>query len=262
MNWVWGLSLALVGCGSASGPAAPVTGIRAHTPSKLQEAPGRSYTVQAGDTLYRIALDQDVTVEDVVAWNGLNDGNRIYPGRRLRLEAPAAPIRRIGLAPAHRDAPLSQAGPADKARPDTARAISARAVPAKFSPSPDAVLPQGWDWPASGEVLTRFDPGAGNKGIDIVAAEGAPIRAAASGQVAYAGEGPRGYGMIVIIKHDAARLSVYAHQSRILVNEGQRVPRGAVIGEMGRSGSRRVKLHFEIREHGKPVDPARFLPTT
>jgi lipoprotein NlpD len=256
----------LAGCSSASGPAAPVAGVNAHPAARFKDTAGRSYTVQAGDTLYRIALDQDVEVEEIVAWNGLNDANRIYPGRRLRMEAPAAPIRNAGQTGTPRQGDASRAPARPLAQREAPAETTSHVAPVKYSPGPtpdsSPALPSGWVWPASGEVAVRFDPAAGNKGIDIVAEAGTPVRAAASGRVAYAGEGPRGYGQIVIIKHDAARLSVYAHQSRVEVKEGQSVPRGMVIGEMGRTGSSRVKLHFEIREYGKPVDPTLFLPTT
>jgi lipoprotein NlpD len=108
--------------------------------------------------------------------------------------------------------------------------------------------------------LEGFDEAAGNKGIDIAGSLGTPVLAGAPGRVVYAGEGLRGYGKLIIIKHNQTTLSAYAHHSRILVHEGQTVAQGQKIGEMGSSDSDRVKLHFEIRRFGRPQDPLIYLP--
>lgn len=116
-----------------------------------------------------------------------------------------------------------------------------------------------WIWPVDGKVIANFEEGK-NKGIDIAGKAGQQVLAAGSGKVMYAGSGIRGYGNLVIVKHSNNLLSAYAHNQTILVKEGQAVNRGQVIAEMGSSDSDTVKLHFEIRQQGKPVDPARFLP--
>lgn len=119
-----------------------------------------------------------------------------------------------------------------------------------------------WVWPGDGVVLSRFSlQQQGYKGIDIGGKYGQEVKAAAAGKVVYAGSGLRGYGQLVIIKHSEEYLSAYAHNSRILVKEGEWVQIGQQIAEMGNSGSDRVKLHFEIRYRGQPVDPQRFLPS-
>lgn len=117
-----------------------------------------------------------------------------------------------------------------------------------------------WSWPAQGKVIAGFNEAAGSKGVDIAGTIGQPVMAAGPGKVVYSGTGLRGYGKLVIIKHNKTYLSAYAHNSQILVKEGQEVTRGQKIAEMGNTDTDKVKLHFEIRKLGKPTDPARFLP--
>jgi lipoprotein NlpD len=119
-----------------------------------------------------------------------------------------------------------------------------------------------WSWPASGKILAGFNDGASGKGIDIAGTQGQAVLAAAPGKVVYSGSGLRGYGKLVIIKHNKTYLSAYAHNSQILVKEGQEVVKGQKVAEMGNSDTDRVKLHFEIRKLGKPVDPTRYLPSS
>jgi lipoprotein NlpD len=120
--------------------------------------------------------------------------------------------------------------------------------------------PIRWQWPVEGRVLAEFSPERGSKGIDIDGREGAEVRAAAPGRVVYAGDGLRGYGNLVIVKHNDTLLSAYAHARRLLVEEGARVEAGQAIAELGATGADRPKLHFEIRRNGQPVDPLRLLP--
>jgi lipoprotein NlpD len=117
-----------------------------------------------------------------------------------------------------------------------------------------------WQWPATGKLVTGFSDTANLKGIDIAGKAGQPVLASAAGKVVYAGTGLRGYGKLVIVKHNTTFLSAYAHNSEILVKEGQQVTRGQKIAEMGNTDSDQVKLHFEIRQLGKPVDPLKYLP--
>jgi lipoprotein NlpD len=119
-----------------------------------------------------------------------------------------------------------------------------------------------WAWPVNGKVLTGFNDAASAKGIDISGNQGQPVLAAAAGKVVYSGSSLRGYGKLVIIKHNKTYLSAYAHNSQILVKEGQEIVKGQKIAEMGSSDTDRVKLHFEIRKLGKPVDPSKYLPGT
>ncbi len=140
-----------------------------------------------------------------------------------------------------------------KATPPTSRPESAR-VPE----IDDARL--DWAWPTSGKVIAGFSEGSNLKGIDIAGKAGQPVLASAAGRVVYAGAGLRGYGKLVIVKHNNTYLSAYAHNREILVKEGQQVSKGQKIGEMGDTDADQVKLHFEIRRLGKPIDPAKFLP--
>ena len=155
----------------------------------------------------------------------------------------------------------------EPARVEPARTEGAAAEPGK-SPGPaektsaaavdDEALE--WSWPAGGKVLSGFNDAANFKGVDIGGNLGQPVLAAAPGRVVYSGSGLRGYGKLVIIKHNKTYLSAYAHNNQILVKEGQEVAKGQKIAEMGSSDSDRVKLHFQIRRLGKPVDPSRYLP--
>ena len=117
----------------------------------------------------------------------------------------------------------------------------------------------GWIWPAQGSLIAGFDE-AKNKGLDIGGKAGDAVLAAADGRVVYAGAGLRGYGNLIILKHNNTYLTAYAHNQTLLVKEDQSVQKGQKIAEMGNSDADRVKLHFEIRRQGKPVDPARYLP--
>lgn len=146
--------------------------------------------------------------------------------------------------------------------PAPARVAPAPATPPATVPSPapqagdDAV---DWMWPTTGKVIGMFAEGT-NKGIDIAAKIGDPVLAAAAGKVVYVGSGLRGYGKLVIVKHNPLFLSAYAHNSQILVKEGQTVARGQKIAEAGNTDSEQPQLHFEIRRRGKPVDPLKHLP--
>ena len=133
-------------------------------------------------------------------------------------------------------------------------------MPAALSPasaSGDEEL--GWIWPAGGSVLAGFDESK-NKGVDLGGNAGDPVLAAADGKVVYAGAGLRGYGNLIILKHNNIYLTAYAHNQTLLVKEDQSVKKGQKIAEMGNSDADRVKLHFEVRRQGKPVDPAKYLP--
>ncbi|MDO8371315.1 MAG: peptidoglycan DD-metalloendopeptidase family protein, partial [Polaromonas sp.] len=143
--------------------------------------------------------------------------------------------------------------------PATASASAAKpaaSAPASASGGEDDVA---WIWPAQGPVLAGFDE-AKNKGMDIAGKTGDPVMASADGRVVYAGAGLRGYGNLIILKHNNTFLTAYAHNQTLLVKEDQSVRKGQKIAEMGASDTDRVKLHFEIRKQGKPVDPAKFLP--
>ena len=165
---------------------------------------------------------------------------------------------------------LAQLQQLGSAAPSVAVAPEARPAP---TPAPPAAprsdagrVPEidgddlGWIWPTAGKVVAGFSESANLKGIDIAGKSGQPVIASAAGKVVYAGSGLRGYGKLIIVKHNSTFLSAYAHNREITVKEGQQVAKGQKIAEMGDTDSDQVKLHFEIRRLGKPVDPAKFLP--
>jgi lipoprotein NlpD len=135
------------------------------------------------------------------------------------------------------------------------------AAPEATPPAASSANGIDWGWPATGKIVTSYiESTSANKGIDIAGTLGQPVLAAAAGKVVYSGSGLRGYGNLVIIKHDDTYLSAYAHNSKLLVKEGQSIVKGQKIAEMGSSDAPRVQLHFEIRKFGKPVDPSKYLP--
>ena len=138
-------------------------------------------------------------------------------------------------------------------------AAAGAAGPATAPPAANADEEIAWIWPAAGSVLAGFDE-VKNKGLDIGGAAGTPVVAAADGRVVYVGAGLRGYGNLIILKHNNTYLTAYAHNQSLLVKEDQNVRKGQKIAEMGSSDADRVKLHFEVRRQGKPVDPAKYLP--
>src|SRR5450830_849735 len=187
---------------------------------------------------------------------GPRGDKRAYSDSTLaEMEKPdTAPTSVAAAAPATTGAPAAAPQAATKAEPAhaTDKPATAAAAPAADD---DAV---SWMWPAEGKVVGTFD--GGKKGVDIAGKSGQPVLAAGAGKVMYAGSGIRGYGNLVIVKHTNNLLSAYAHNKTILVKEGQAVTKGQKIAEMGNSDSDSVKLHFEIRQQGKPVDPSKYLP--
>ena len=171
----------------------------------------------------------------------------------ISIAAPPAPA----IAPATAAAPASATAPAST---NIAKATPSRPESARVPEIDDAKL--DWAWPTSGKVIAGFSEGSNLKGIDIGGKAGQPVLASAAGRVVYAGAALRGYGKLVIVKHNNTYLSAYAHNREILVKEGQQVSKGQKIGEMGDTDADQVKLHFEIRRLGKPIDPAKFLPPT
>ncbi|WP_321929809.1 peptidoglycan DD-metalloendopeptidase family protein [Burkholderia cenocepacia] len=232
----------------------------------LGPPPPGFYRVKPGDTLYRIALENGQNYRDIASWNNLANPNQIEVDQLLRVAPPggaavagapaAAPI--VGGAVA--TAPLSS-GPAAPAA-GTSSALAATPPAAATGSSDTAAVPSGpvtFAWPARGPVLNGFDD-AKNKGVNIGGTAGEAVKAAADGRVVYSGNGLRGYGNLIIIKHDATYLTAYAHNRALMVKEGDAVTKGQKIAEMGNSDADRVMLHFEVRRQGKPVDPLKYLP--
>jgi len=221
------------------------------------------YTVKPGDTLIRIGLDTGQSHKDIARWNSLENPNKIEVGQVLRVVAPVVvatesgvvtrPVAAVSVTPI----PIAAGAPAKAASAPVA-AASTPAPVASAAALIDDELP--WIWPGVGAVVNAFDE-AKNKGLDIGGTAGDPVLAAADGRVVYAGAGLRGYGNLIILKHNATYLSAYAHNQTLLVKEDQAVKKGQKIAEMGSSDTDRVKLHFEVRRQGKPVDPAKYLPS-
>ena len=255
-----------------------------------------THTVKRGETLVGIALQYGLDYRELAAWNNITNPNVLAVGQVLVVAAPlgskplATPVA----------TPLAIAGPPIEARPlantpsakveprgtkvpYTDRAYAQLSAPEGGAPVPPPVpepappvapprpvvpepeKPGGtdredvdWMWPARGKVVTPFSELT--KGTDIGGRKGAPVVAAAGGKVIYAGDGVRGYGKLVIIKHNAVWVSAYAHNDKLLVEDRQEVRKGQKIAEMGQSDTDQVKLHFEVRREGKPVDPAKVLP--
>jgi lipoprotein NlpD len=160
-------------------------------------------------------------------------------------------------------APPAPAAPSATGPPATPAPGAVAAAPGRVESARVPEIDGGnidWAWPAAGKVISGFSETANLKGIDIAGKAGQPVLASGAGKVVYAGSGLRGYGKLIIIKHNNTFLSAYAHNREILVKEGQQVARGQKIAEMGDSDADKVMLHFEIRRFGKPVDPAKFLP--
>jgi lipoprotein YgeR len=202
------------------------------------------YRVERGDTVYKIARSSRQSVQNIVRWNNLSNPDAIEVGQVLRVEPPAGAVTARGSAPR----------PAAPAPRESAEAAAAPASPSA-APAPSISLV----WPTSGQVIRNFD-GRDSKGIDIANAAGTPIVAAAPGTVVYAGNGLRGYGNLLIIKHNSDYLTAYAHNQALFVKEGQSVTQGQKIAAMGSSDNDRVMLHFELRYQGRSIDPTRQLP--
>ena len=224
------------------------------------------YQVQSGDTLFKIAFQHGVDYRQLGLQNGLEEPYLIFPGQVISVVGATSAKVVTAAGPSPSGKVIERALP-KLVLPET-KAVSISPVasasqpPMTAQPSTDdpEQSPSLWIWPVQGPIVTDFDESVGAKGLDIGGVQDTPIKAAAKGRVVYAGSGLRGYGKLVIIKHSSAMLSAYGHQSRLIVVEGQLVAAGQVIGAMGDTDADRVKLHFEIREFGKPVDPRQYLP--
>jgi lipoprotein NlpD len=215
------------------------------------------YSVRPGDTLTKIALENGQAWRDIAKWNGLDNPNVIEVDQVLRVMPPAT----VAAKPAATTVATNNTATSTSPAPAPAAAQApAPAQSTSSAPSSSADESLVFAWPHPGQVLTGFDE-TKNKGLDFAGKAGDPVLAAADGKVVYAGSGLRGYGNLVILKHNNTYLTAYAHNQSLLVKEDQTVQKGQRIAEMGSSDADRVKLHFEIRKQGKPVDPAKLLPS-
>ena len=219
------------------------------------------YTVKPGDALIRIALDNGQSWRDVAKWNNLENPNRIEVGQVLRVVPPGVDPSAVTAKPIGNTA-KAETRPLD-AKPPVAAASAASAPSTPSTSAPTAAASEddsmSWGWPVNQPISAGFDEQR-NKGLDFAGKPGDPVLAVADGRVVYAGSGLRGYGNLVIIKHNNTYLTAYAHNRAMLVEQDQVVRKGQRIAEMGSTESDSVKLHFEVRKLGKPVDPAKLLP--
>ncbi|MDH2916122.1 MAG: peptidoglycan DD-metalloendopeptidase family protein [Gallionella sp.] len=252
--------------------------------ARPSETTGKIHIVQKGDTLYSIAFVNGVDYRDVAEWNDIKDPSAIQIGQQLKLNIPVdeSVTQRVEVKPVVPLAPPKLGGiknqpkvgrlaysedalaKADRMQEDVPQNASAAvaAKPQVINPAKDDGPEEAMEWgmPTNGKVIADFSESANRKGVDITGKRSQAIVASASGKVVYSGSGLRGYGKLIIIKHNKTFLSAYAHNDQILVKEGQSVSKGQKIAEMGNTDADQVKLHFEIRKLGKPVDPAKYLP--
>lgn len=247
----------LVACGSS--PPAPIEDRNRRTPGD-----GGQYVVQRGDTMYSIAFRYGLDYRKVAAANGIAAPYTIYPGQRLTLKEAAIPPpqKKVASAPAPKPA-ASTPKPETSSKTVTPVTKASQPKSKTVSQPPQPVYTgskvNAWRWPTSGPV-TRGYSSSVHKGIDVGGKRGDAIVAVAAGKVVYAGTGIVGLGELLIVKHNDIYLSAYAHNDELLVAEGELVKAGQQIARKGSSGTNTVKLHFEIRKEGKPIDPTRLLP--
>ena len=305
--------LFLLGCSTTQPPAPVVDRVKTDSarPVESQNLDHQFYIVQQGDTLYGIALKNNIDYKKLVEWNEIIDPNSIRPGQKISLSMPVSdsqpilfalpqqPITttiepgtdssdfatsaanvnagKLKTSPKALKLPFSEQNVARLQYPENNTSLSAAqpspVAPAvmantkiETAPQPETSKPDmltshsvaGWIWPTTGKLLSSFSKNS--KGVKISGQTGQPILASAAGEVVYSGHGLRGYGNLIIIKHNNTFLSAYAHNSKLLVKEGEAVTKGQKIAEMGNTDTDMTQLHFEIRKHGKPVDPLEYLP--
>ena len=271
-------AMVLAGCANKNRPA-PVedrSPNAVRTPAKMVASSDNAgkpgyYSVKSGDTLIRIGMDNGQSWRDIARWNNTENPNLIETGQVLRVTPPeetgvvVRPVSSTNVvtspAPANSTStPAPTSNTATVRPPASAANPSNASTPANSLANTDSAEDTvSFQWPTRGNVLAGFDE-VKNKGIDIAGKAGDPVLAAADGKVVYAGSGLRGYGNLIILKHNNTFLTAYAHNQSLLVKEDQAIKRGQKIAEMGNSDADQVKLHFEIRRQGKPVDPAKYLP--
>lgn len=253
--------------GGCSTGYAPVSERSLGARSAPREPAPASYRVKRGDTLYSISFRYGLDYRRVARWNGIDGRYFIYPGQKLRLKPPA-PVSRPKPRPSSSSRAETATASAAAKTPTQAAASTGKTAtptpardPKTATNSSAATRSVHWQWPHPGKIVLAFGRGQpANKGLDIAGRQGDAVKAAAQGEVVYAGNGLLGYGNLVIINHDKRYLSAYAHNSRIFVREGDKVKAGEKIAEIGKTGATRLMLHFEIRRDGNPVDPMRYLP--
>lgn len=258
----------LSGCAERTRPA-PVVSLGGSVPTNSTSKNtinGVTYEVKLGETLYSIAWRSGNDVRTIAKINNLKAPYKIYPKQILRLTpkiSKSSTSKQVSV-----QTPKTDVNKKLKVSVKTVAKKSSQEYGVKnggkFSSVKVPSLTQkvsNWTWPVKGRIVSKFSNTAkGNKGLDISGKHGQPIKASAGGLVVYAGNALRGYGNLIIIKHNDDYLSAYAHNDILLVKEQQTIKTGQVIAKMGSSGTDRTMLHFEIRFRGKSVDPMRYLP--
>jgi len=261
----------------ADKPLAPIEDRSRPGTSKVEQR----YTVLRGDTLFSIAFRYGLDFRRLAAANSIAAPYTIFPGQKLRLAEAQVPKAAVALptvtppkaatarpAPAARTVPPATSpakAPIKKTASSTTRSVATADTSVKKTPVSNASravanpVVSNWRWPIQGELTRRFDKDL-HKGVDVSGKRGDPVLATAGGRVVYAGSGIAGYGLMLIVRHNDEYLSAYGHNDALLVDEGDVVSPGQKIAERGSSGTDTVKLHFEIRRQGRPVDPLRLLP--
>jgi len=227
----------------------------------------KTHIVIPGDTLFSIAWRYGLKYEVLAKHNGISPPYVIRPAQVIRLDVAGAAVSGAGMQGSKQAKAAGQPAYGNTRSPVTPqknqpnRQENKTAIAASQTNKKQVWSAPQWRWPGKGPLLSSFQgTNALNKGIDLGGKLGEPVFAAANGQVVYSGSGLRGYGKLLIVKHNETFLSAYAHNDRLLVKEGDLVKAGQRIADMGSSGTDRVKLHFEIRRDGTPVDPLKFLP--
>ncbi len=231
-------------------------------PPVINKSPDRkipaAYVVKQGDSIYSISWIFGLDFLNIVKWNGLKKPYTIKPGQVVTLRD--TPVQKTATNTPSTSNTATTKQPVIATTLPTRQPLSTTktdittAPKVKFSPTPSQ-----WNWPAEGKLTGQYSPSKGSNGIQITGLAGSPIKATADGDVVYVGEGLRGYGKLIIIKHSTRFLSAYAHNQAILVGEGQSVKSGQQIARMGNSGTKSTMLHFEIREGGKSINPLKYL---
>ena len=214
------------------------------------------YTIKPGDTLIKVGLEHGQSWKDIARWSNLDNPNVIEVGQVVRVVPPGRDVASSSSSSSGRGVAPVVVGSGST----TASSTTPAPAPTPTTPAAKGADDVDFIWPASGSLIAGFDESR-NKGYDISGKAGDPVIAAADGRVVYAGAGLRGYGNLIILKHNNTYLTAYAHNQSLLVKEDQSVKKGQKIAEMGSTDADRVKLHFEVRRQGKPVDPSRYLPS-
>lgn len=255
-------SVFLSGC--TTNKPAPITDIHSSTPSSASTNVESSYTIQTGDTLYKIAQQHGTTVQAIADANHITDPSQLRVGQTLIIDGNGSRTSTVAVAKPTKSAtekiaekPAAESIPIDT--PQQIENTQEQSAVATDSPRASDANLINWGWPASGTIIQGFTPNT--KGIDIKGAIGDPVIAAANGKVMYAGNGVRGLGNLILLGHSDGFITAYAHNDSLLVKTGQEIQKGQKIATLGETDTTSPRLHFEVRRRGTPVNPLSYLPS-